>query len=65
MNHATILAAAGLTQADLTGGTLPVRSPIYVAEITRVPEPKAAELTSAKTQTQSTHSTLSGVITQS
>ena len=44
MTHATILAAAGLTQADLTGGTLPVRSPIDGAEIARVHETQAAEM---------------------
>jgi aldehyde dehydrogenase (NAD+) len=44
MTHATILAAAGLTQADLTGGTLPVRSPIDGAEIARVHETQAREI---------------------
>jgi aldehyde dehydrogenase (NAD+) len=44
MTHATILAAAGLTQADLTGGTLPVRSPIDGAEIARVHETQASEM---------------------
>ena len=44
MTHATILAAAGLTQADLTGGTLPVRSPIDGAEIARVHETESREM---------------------
>jgi aldehyde dehydrogenase (NAD+) len=44
MTHATILAAAGLTQADLTGGTLPVRSPIDGAEIARVHETQASDM---------------------
>ena len=44
MTHAEILAAAGLTKADLTGGTLPVRSPIDGAEIARVHETQAAEM---------------------
>ncbi|MBL9046159.1 MAG: aldehyde dehydrogenase family protein [Tabrizicola sp.] len=44
MTHATILAAAGLTQTDLTGGTLPVRSPIDGAEIARVHETPASEM---------------------
>ncbi|MBS3979698.1 MAG: aldehyde dehydrogenase family protein [Rhodobacteraceae bacterium] len=38
MTHTAILTAAGLTQADLTGGTLPVRSPIDGAEIALVRE---------------------------
>ncbi|HMS96157.1 MAG TPA: aldehyde dehydrogenase family protein, partial [Tabrizicola sp.] len=44
MTHATILAAAGFTQTDLTGGTLPVRSPIDGAEIARVHETPASEM---------------------
>ena len=44
MTHATILAAAGLTPAQLTGGTLPVRSPIDGAELARVHETPAAEM---------------------
>jgi aldehyde dehydrogenase (NAD+) len=38
MTHAEILTAAGLGPADLTGGTLPVRSPIDGAELARVHE---------------------------
>ena len=41
MTHAEILAAAGLTKSDLTGGTLAVHSPIDGAEIARVSETKA------------------------
>ena len=41
MTHAEILAAAGLTKTDLTGGTLAVHSPIDGAEIARVNETKA------------------------
>lgn len=44
MTHAEILAAAGLTQADLTGGTLAVHSPIDGAELARVHETTAAEM---------------------
>jgi aldehyde dehydrogenase (NAD+) len=36
MTHAETLAAAGLTEADLTGGDLAVRSPIDGAEVARV-----------------------------
>ncbi len=38
MTHAETLAAAGLTSADLTGGTLPVHSPIDGAEVARIAE---------------------------
>ena len=44
MNHAEILAAAGLTKVDLTGGTLAVRSPIDGAELARVHETKAEKM---------------------
>lgn len=44
MTHAEILAAAGLTKADLTGGTLAVHSPIDGAELARVHETTAAEM---------------------
>ena len=44
MTHAEILAAAGLTAADLTGGTLPVHSPIDGAELARVTETKADDM---------------------
>jgi aldehyde dehydrogenase (NAD+) len=36
MAHADILAANGLHKADLTGGTLAVRTPIDGAEIARL-----------------------------
>ena len=36
MTHSAILAAAGLTPADLSGGTLAVRSPIDGAELALV-----------------------------
>jgi aldehyde dehydrogenase (NAD+) len=38
MNHQEILEAAGLTQTDLSGGTLAVHSPIDGAEIARIKE---------------------------
>ena len=38
MTHAETLKAAGLTQSDLTGGTLPVHSPIDGAEVARIAE---------------------------
>jgi aldehyde dehydrogenase (NAD+) len=38
MTHADTLKAAGLTAADLTGGTLPVHSPIDGAEVARIRE---------------------------
>jgi aldehyde dehydrogenase (NAD+) len=44
MTHAEILAAAGLTQADLTGGMLPVRSPIDGVEVARIHETPATEM---------------------
>jgi aldehyde dehydrogenase (NAD+) len=44
MTHADILAAAGLTKADLTGGTLLVRSPIDGAELARVHETPAGDM---------------------
>ena len=44
MTHAEILAAAGLSKSDLTGGTLAVHSPIDGAEIARVHETAAAEM---------------------
>lgn len=36
ISHSEMLKAAGLTQADLTGGTLPVTSPIDGTEIARI-----------------------------
>jgi aldehyde dehydrogenase (NAD+) len=44
MTHHDILKAAGLTAADLTGGTLAVRSPIDGAELARLRETPAAEM---------------------
>ncbi len=44
MTHDDILKAAGLTAADLTGGTLAVRSPIDGAEVARVHETAAADM---------------------
>ena len=44
MTHAEILAAAGLTKTDLTGGTLAVHSPIDGAEIAKVHETKAGDM---------------------
>ncbi|MCY1128115.1 aldehyde dehydrogenase family protein [Frigidibacter sp. RF13] len=44
MTHDQILKAAGLSAAELTGGTLPVRSPIDGAEIARVHETNPADM---------------------
>ncbi len=44
MTHSPILAAAGLTAADLTGGTLAVRSPIDGAEVAKVHETDPAAM---------------------
>jgi len=44
MTHAEILAAAGLTKSDLTGGTLAVHSPIDGAEIAKVHETLAGDM---------------------
>ena len=44
MTHTAVLTAAGLTPADLTGGTLAVHSPIDGAEIARVRETDPAEM---------------------
>ncbi len=44
MTHAEILAAAGLTDADLTGGTLAVRSPIDGAILAQVHETRPADM---------------------
>ncbi|MDZ4094863.1 MAG: aldehyde dehydrogenase family protein, partial [Paracoccaceae bacterium] len=44
MTHAEILKAAGLTAADLTGGTLAVRSPIDGAELARLRETDAVQM---------------------
>ena len=47
MAHSEILAAAGLTEDDLTGGTLVVRSPIDGAELARVRETSSSEMAAA------------------
>ncbi len=44
MTHQDILKACGLTSAELTGGTLAVRSPIDGAEIARVHETSADDM---------------------
>ncbi|MBS3978493.1 MAG: aldehyde dehydrogenase family protein [Rhodobacteraceae bacterium] len=44
MTHSATLAAAGLTPADLTGGTLLVRSPIDGADLARAHETPASEM---------------------
>ncbi len=44
MTHAETLKAAGLTTADLTGGTLAVHSPIDGAEVARVTETALADM---------------------
>ena len=44
MTHSEILAAAGLTTADLSGGSLPVRSPIDGADLARVRETPAEDM---------------------
>ena len=43
-DHAATLAAAGLTDHDLTGGSLVVRSPIDGAELARIRQTDAAEM---------------------
>lgn len=44
MTHRDVLLAAGLTEAELTGGTLAVRSPIDGAEVARIKETPAEEM---------------------
>ncbi|WP_260295818.1 aldehyde dehydrogenase family protein [Sedimenticola hydrogenitrophicus] len=44
MNHQEILQAAGLTESDLSGGTLAVHSPIDGAEVARVAETDPADM---------------------
>ncbi|MEH7830077.1 L-piperidine-6-carboxylate dehydrogenase [Gemmobacter denitrificans] len=44
MTHADIMKAAGLTEADITGGTLAVRSPIDGAVVAHVKETDPAEM---------------------
>jgi aldehyde dehydrogenase (NAD+) len=52
MTHAEILAAAGLSRTELTGGTLAVRSPIDGAEIARVHETPPAAMTGVIARSQ-------------
>ncbi|OYX42744.1 MAG: aldehyde dehydrogenase family protein [Rhodobacterales bacterium 32-67-9] len=52
MTHDEILKAAGLTNADLTGGTLAVHSPIDGAEIAKVRETDAADMASIMARAQ-------------
>lgn len=44
MTHSAALSAAGFTDAELTGGTLTVRSPIDGAEVAQLVETPAAEM---------------------
>ncbi|MGB5835524.1 MAG: aldehyde dehydrogenase family protein [Albidovulum sp.] len=44
MTHEDILKAAGLTQSDVTGGTLAVHSPIDGAEVAKVAETNPADM---------------------
>ena len=46
MTHATTLKAAGLTHADLSGGTLAVRTPIDGAEVARIAETALSDMPS-------------------
>jgi len=43
-SHSETLAAAGLSEAEITGGTLKVRSPIDGAEIAQIPETAAGDM---------------------
>jgi len=52
MTHDEILKAAGLTQSELTGGTLAVRSPIDGAEIARVHETNPADMAAVIARSQ-------------
>jgi aldehyde dehydrogenase (NAD+) len=52
MTHAETLKAAGLTEVDLTGGTLVVRSPIDGAEVARVAETSASDMTAIIARSQ-------------
>ena len=53
MTHAAVLKAGGLTQADLTGGSLPVFSPIDGAEVAKIAQTDPADMPAiiAKSQT--------------
>jgi aldehyde dehydrogenase (NAD+) len=44
MSHMDVLKAAGLTEAELSGGTMRVRSPIDGAEVAKVRETAASEM---------------------
>ena len=52
MTHDEILKAAGLTKADLTGGTLAVRSPIDGAELAKVQETDPADMAAVIARSQ-------------
>jgi aldehyde dehydrogenase (NAD+) len=52
MSHKDVLKAAGLSDTELTGGTLAVHSPIDGAEIARVRETDAAEMPAVITRAQ-------------
>ena len=52
MNHADVLKAAGLTEAEITGGTLVVTSPIDGAEVARVAETQPGDITDVITRAQ-------------
>ncbi len=53
MTHAETLKAAGLTAADLTGGTLPVHSPIDGAEVARIRETAVGDMARVIADSQS------------
>lgn len=52
-DHAATLYAAGLTDRDLTGGSLAVRSPIDGAELARIHQTEAAEMPAIIARAQS------------
>jgi len=52
MTHSDILKAAGLSHAELTGGTLAVRSPIDGTEIARVHETAATDMANVIAKSQ-------------
>lgn len=52
-DHAAILAAAGLTDRDLTGGSLVVRSPIDGADLGRIRQTEAADMPAIIARAQS------------
>jgi len=52
MDHATVLAANGFTEAELNGGALTVRSPIDGAEVARVAETSPADMANVVAKSQ-------------